>query len=106
MVFLGIVGAAFHYITYRAMVTKWLWSRYPSWLDALMSCAACSGFWIGGGLGLLARARGYGLLGMEPSDWLLLPAAAAVTMVLAPITASIQISALTALSEDDAAEED
>lgn len=105
MLFLGILGAAFHYVTYRAMITRWLWSRYPRWLDALLSCAACSGFWVGGGLGLLARARGYHLLGFEPQDWLLLPAAAAVTMILAPPFASLQIGALTELGGDDAEED-
>lgn len=102
MLFLGILGAAFHYVTYRAMVTKWMWSRYPRWLDALLSCAACSGFWVGIGAGALARTQNYSLLGFE--DWLLLPAAGAVTMVLAPVIAWLQVYTLTALGGDGGTE--
>lgn len=99
---LGILGAAFHFLTYRAEATRWLWSRYPGPVDRLMRCVACSGFWVGGALGALCRAQGRPVLGFE--DWLLLPACALVTMVAAPPIAWLQIYTLTALGGgDDAA---
>jgi hypothetical protein len=100
IILLGVLGAAFHFLAYRAEATRWLWSRYPKSLNRLLSCSACTGFWIGGALGLLARERGYLLLGL--TDWLLLPACALVTMVAAPPLAYLQIYTLTALGGEDA----
>lgn len=105
MVFLGLLGAALHYAAYRAVATHWLWSRYPKPVNALLSCSACSGFWLGGALGALARARSYALLGLSPNDWLLLPACALVCMVTAPIFSYLMVYALTALGGDDAQED-
>ncbi len=42
-----ILTAALFYLGARAVVTTFLWSKYPPKLDAFMSCAACSGFWYG-----------------------------------------------------------
>ena len=35
--------AAMFYLGSRAVITKWLWSRYPYWIDYYLSCAACCG---------------------------------------------------------------
>lgn len=101
IVFLGALGAAFHYLTYRAEITRWLWSRYPKPVDKLLGCSACSGFWVGAGIGALARWRGYGLLGLSPDDWLLLPACALVAVVATPPLAFMQVYALQALGGDE-----
>jgi hypothetical protein len=101
---LGILGAAVHFLGYRAEATRWLWSRYPKPIDKLMRCAACSGFWAGGALGALYQFRGQPALGLNPGDWLVLPACALVTMVAAPPVAWLQIYTLTALGGDDASE--
>jgi hypothetical protein len=67
-----------------------------------MRCSACSGFWVGGALGVLFRDEGRTLLGF--SDWLVIPACALVTMIAAPPIAWLQIYTLTALGGgDDAA---
>jgi hypothetical protein len=42
-----------YYLFARAEITRFLWSRYPSWLDKLARCPACSGTWIGLALGTL-----------------------------------------------------
>jgi hypothetical protein len=53
---LGIFSAVIHWVVARAKITKPFWEL--SWLpigrefvDGLLSCAACSGWWIGLGLG-------------------------------------------------------
>lgn len=42
-----LVSTACFYLGSRAMITRFLWSRYPSWLASFMDCAACTGFWYG-----------------------------------------------------------
>lgn len=42
-----LLCAAFYYLGSRALITKWLWTRYPTALDRFMLCAACTGFWYG-----------------------------------------------------------
>lgn len=42
-----LVTTALYYLGAWALITRWLWSRYPPVLGALMTCAACSGFWYG-----------------------------------------------------------
>ena len=54
---LGLFSAAIHWLVARAEITRPLWSRAHGSFDKLLRCAACSGFWIGGLLVLLASAR-------------------------------------------------
>lgn len=51
---LAILTATIHWIVARATITKRFWGAVwlPSWLDELLRCPACSGFWLGIGLGL------------------------------------------------------
>lgn len=51
---LGVLAASIHWTVARATITKWFWgaSWLPRFLAELLSCPACSGFWIGLGLGL------------------------------------------------------
>ena len=42
-----LVSTACFYLGSRAVITRFLWSRYPGWLASFMDCAACSGFWYG-----------------------------------------------------------
>lgn len=38
-----VITTALFYLGSRAIVTSWLWSRYPKWLAYWADCAACSG---------------------------------------------------------------
>lgn len=51
---LGVLAASIHWTVARAKITQWFWgaSWLPRILNELLSCPACSGFWIGLGLGL------------------------------------------------------
>jgi len=58
------------YLGSRAMITAWLWSRYPKRVASFFDCAACSGTWYGF---LTAAIIGthYNLpfLSLPPDDW-------------------------------------
>ncbi len=53
LLLLGVLSASLHWILARAEITRFAWSRAPRWLDKLLRCPACSGWWLGLGLGLL-----------------------------------------------------
>jgi hypothetical protein len=65
-----LVSPAIFYLASRALITRWLWSRYPAWLAALTDCAACTGFWVGVVLTLtIGRHYQLSYLGLDPLDW-------------------------------------
>lgn len=55
---LAALAGTLHWIIARAKITKWFWGAawLPSFFHELLSCPACSGFWLGLGLGF-AGAR-------------------------------------------------
>lgn len=62
--FFPVLTAVFYYLGARAVITEPLWRRYPPRLDAFLSCAACSGFWYGLGLGVAGWTQDVPFLGM------------------------------------------
>lgn len=44
---LFFVPPALWYLGSRAVITSWLWGRYPTRFARFMDCAACTGFWYG-----------------------------------------------------------
>ena len=97
---IGIIGAAFHYLTYHAVITSWLWRRYPAKIDALLSCAACSGTWVGLGMGVYFADQGTSILGIGASDPALYVATAAVGMIATPLVSAIHLMALRGIHGD------
>ncbi len=47
LLLLGVLSASLHWVLARAEVTRFAWSRAPRWLDKLLRCPACSGWWLG-----------------------------------------------------------
>lgn len=45
------------YVLAHSEILRFLQNRYPAWLDRLLSCAACSGWWLGC---IAAFVAGYG----------------------------------------------
>lgn len=45
LLFVFLIPVATFFLGSRAMITQFLWSRYPKWFASLRECAACSGFW-------------------------------------------------------------
>lgn len=82
-----LTTAAYH-LGARALITEWLWSRYPTSLDNFMQCAACSGTWYG----LLFGLAGQGGLELDflglTGRWSAL-AVGAGAMVWTPVLAAV-----------------
>jgi len=49
---LGLLSTSLHWLFARAEITRPLWSRATGWFAKLLACPACSGWWIGLGLGI------------------------------------------------------
>lgn len=48
LVILGILSSSIHWLVARSEIARPLWSRARGWLEKLLRCPACSGFWLGG----------------------------------------------------------
>lgn len=90
------VTAALYYLGARAVITRFLWSRYPQRFDALMSCASCSGFWYGGICAAVGRCFHVPFLGS--TSWWTVPIAMLMSIVWTPIIAAKTERALLDLS--------
>ncbi len=53
LLLLGMLSASLHWVLARAEITRFAWSRAPRWLDKLLRCPACSGWWLGVLFGVL-----------------------------------------------------
>jgi len=91
-VFYTTISTALFYLMSRAKLTQFAWSRYPTWLDYWLSCAACSGFWFGVGIAvLIGRTQEVGVFGLDPLAWYTPLVAGATEMVWTPILARLMI---------------
>ena len=73
LLLLGLLSASIHWIVARSKAMQWFWGA--SWLPAagkaLLECTACSGFWLGLGLGLAGiQPLSHGPLGVACSGLL------------------------------------
>jgi hypothetical protein len=87
-----------YYLGARAMITQWLWSRYPARVDHFMMCAACSGVWYGAAV---TAIHGYGLNGWSPTIGGVI-AVALASGVWTPLLAALHHKALLYLGGDAA----
>lgn len=91
----ALLSAAWFYLASRALITRWLWSRYPEPIGRFFDCAACSGFWYGL---VLALALGSSLhltyLGLDLTRAYTWPLVALASIVTTPIAAAIMQWAL------------
>jgi hypothetical protein len=86
-------GASF--LLARAKITEWLWSKYPAWLDYYLSCTACSGFALGVGCAAIGGwCFDFDFLSFPAHSWMAVLASGCAAMVLVPILAWAQTSAL------------
>jgi hypothetical protein len=83
---LALSTAAIHWIIARSTIMRWFWDAVwlPTFLDELLACTACSGFWLGLGLGAL---------GLRPFDtghlWLDVLAAGGWNVVGMPVVEGV-----------------
>jgi hypothetical protein len=85
-----LVTPALYYLGARAMITSWLWIRYPAKLSLFMDCSACSGTWYGVIVGIVG---GYYLdlsfLDLPGDAWTTIVAVALCSMTWTPIIAAL-----------------
>lgn len=92
-----LVTTALYYLGSWALITRWLWSRYPPILGSLMSCAACSGFWYGLAAGALGARAGVTFPGGAASPLIV----GLCAMVWTPLIAHAMLTRLEALHAPD-----
>lgn len=86
----SLLSASLFYLGSRAVITSWLWSRYPYRLAAFMDCAACSGTWYGAALAYVGGHHlGLSFMGFSPDSWAAILVAALVSTSTTPIVAGL-----------------
>ena len=98
----ALLCTATYYLLARAMITHWLWSRYPAWLDYYFTCAACSGFLYGLIAGAIGGQLGLSFLGLPGPAWYTPIVTALCSMIWTPVLADLHINALLRLGVPDA----
>lgn len=53
LVLLALLSTAIHWFVARSTIMHWFWRRAKGWFAKLLACPACSGFWLGCGLGYM-----------------------------------------------------
>lgn len=93
-----LLSSAFFYLGSRALVTRWLWSRYPASFAIFADCAACTGFWFGLILALtLGRHQNLSVFELSADAWLTPPIVGLCMLVLTPIAAGLMQRGLDSL---------
>jgi hypothetical protein len=85
---LAVFASALHWLIARAQITKPVWDAIwlPEFIYDLLSCPACSGFWIGLGLG----AAGFRPL-TTAHAWLDIVAAGVAAMYGTPVAEAVLV---------------
>lgn len=93
----ALVTTTLWYLGARAVITRGLWSRYPTWLDRLTLCAACSGFWYGLAVGAWGAWREVPFAGLPGDRFDTVIAIGLASAAWTPIGAWLVVRALTDL---------
>lgn len=94
LVVYSLLTSAAFYLGSRALITGWLWSRYPRRLATFMDCAACTGFWYGALANVLMRDDTWWL-----SQWWSPILVGLCSIVTTPIVAGLAHNALMNLGD-------
>jgi len=99
----SFVSCGLYYLFGYAKITAWMRPSLPMIVQVMLTCSACSGFWLGGftSLGLVFLVGHHGLLPLQVA---LLLAAALIgglwTMTTTPILFRLLLDSLKALAQD------
>lgn len=86
----SLLSASLFYLGSRAVITSWLWARYPFWLSSFMDCAACSGTWYGAAIAYVGgHYLGLSFMGLPSDSWAAIPIVALVSTSTTPIVAGL-----------------
>lgn len=84
----ALCTAAMFYLGSRAVITSFMWSRYPPKLASFMDCSACSGTWYGALVGLVGGYYlGLDFMGLSGARPITVAAIALCSMTWTPIVA-------------------
>lgn len=90
-----LLTTALFYLFARAMITQFLWSRYPSWLDYYTSCSACSGFLYGVAVAVaIGWSQDLPFLGLPGRFWMTPITIGLCSIVWTPLLADLHVRAL------------
>lgn len=78
---------ALYHLLARAMITKFLWSRFPDWLSTVTQCPSCSGFWYGVMVASLGLSLDVSFLGSQA--WWTIIVVGLAALVWTPIGAAL-----------------
>jgi hypothetical protein len=88
LILYALLTSSMFYLGSRAVVTRFLWSRYPAGFAAFMDCSACSGTWYGL---VVAFTGGYvfhlSFMGLPGESWATAAIVALCSMTWTPIVA-------------------
>jgi hypothetical protein len=97
-----LLTVAVYYLLSRAVITRWLWSRYPGWLDRYTLCAACSGFAYGVAVALaIGWTQDLPFLGLSGRFWVTPVVVGLGSIVWTPILGDFHVRALQNLGISD-----
>lgn len=94
----SLISAALFYLAGRASITRFLWSRYPKWLEAWALCASCSGAWFGAACGAFGYWKELEFLGLAGRDPVTIVVVTLVMIITTPPLAYIQLVCLESLT--------
>ncbi len=80
LLLLGLLSTSVHWLVARSSIAEPLWSRARGRLGDLLRCPACSGWWLGLGLGALGITPV-----ASPHRWIAIVAAGLLAVVLTPV---------------------
>jgi len=98
LIYIALLSAACFYLGSRALITRALWSRYPTWLAGFMDCPACTGFWYGLGWAITLD-QCFGVFVLEPSSPLAYIVVGLMMIALTPIAAGFMQRGLDSIGE-------
>jgi hypothetical protein len=101
-----LICAALYYLGAQALITSFLWGRYPPRLDKFMSCSACSGTWYGFLCGALGWWRNWSFVGLPGRDWLTILVIGLCSMIWTPLLANQHLNAMRQISGASEGHED
>lgn len=97
LVLYAIVCTALWHLGSAATITYSLRKHFPSWLNELLSCPACSGTWYGLGCGIYGYTRDWRFLDLGSIEGTL--AAGAFGLVVTPLLGALHLRCLSFCQE-------
>jgi len=102
LMLLGLLSTSVHWLVARSRIARPLWSRARGLLGELLRCPACSGWWLGLGLGALGVRPV-----AAPHRWLEIALAGLLAVVVTPVVEAVMVLGLqhSAIADEESDDE-